>query len=350
MIDKILDFKEAMPTYLFKKIMNSAIDTKNARIIFLLAYYVKKDILKLSEEILKTNNLRYISFFMRSIPNIDKQAFVDKTLELGSGRDAYYCLFDNRDLSDESVLKLVNKCKESQAYYFLSMYHYFITLGRFNISLFEEIKDELNKSNIMITEDNYREILWDFKEKVLNNSTYEVKKKFSNNRYKGRKDYIPDIIVLHSTASFSKGIRNFYDEEKEVSAHFFINTDGFVQQIVSLDDSAWANGTSLNEESDVYYRFATNELVSSRNYNANYYTFSIENASIDGELTDEQYNSLKEVIKKIIKYVKETYNYDFMIDDKHIVGHRDINPIVRTVCPGNKFPMNKLIEDLNKEI
>lgn len=62
MIDKILDFKEAMPTYLFKKIMNSAIDTKNARIIFLLAYYVKKDILKLSEEILKTNNLRYISF------------------------------------------------------------------------------------------------------------------------------------------------------------------------------------------------------------------------------------------------------------------------------------------------
>ncbi len=180
--------------------------------------------------------------------------------------------------------------------------------------------------------------------------SYDDNKGFSKNCYVGRKDYIPDMIVLHSTPSFVKGVNNFYDETKEVSAHFIINNDGDVKQIVSLDDSAWANGTSLNQDSDVYYRFAKNEIVKNRDYNANYYTFSIEHVSVDGELTDEQYASSKEVIKKIIKYIKEKYDYDFIIDDKHIVGHRDVNPIVRTVCPGNKFPMDRIIKELQEEI
>lgn len=350
MIDKIIDLKDNMPVDIYNSILNDAIEKQDARILFLLAYFVKDvDKVLLGEEVLKTDNLRYISFFMRSIVGIDKKRFIDKILALGNERDAYYCLFDNRDLEDEEIFKLIEKSRTNQNYYFLCLYHYFIVLDKFNNVLFSLVKEYLNKLDIDVDKENYRRILMDLKDEMINYGEVEIKE-FSHNKYIGRKNYIPDMIVLHSTPSYNKAIKNFYDETKEVSAHFIINIDGKITQLVSLDDSAWANGTSLNTDSDVYYRFASNEIVKSRNYNANYYTFSIEHVSMDGELTDKQYESSKEIIKKIIKYLSEKYNYEFIIDDKHIVGHRDVNPVVRTVCPGNKFPMEKLIADLQKEV
>ncbi|MDE6292383.1 MAG: hypothetical protein K2L98_01740, partial [Bacilli bacterium] len=119
MIDKILDLKDDMPLDVYNDILNEAIKSGDARALFMLAYFIKNaNVLKLGEEILKTNNHRYISFFMRSIPNIDKEKFLKKILELGSERDAYYCLFDNRDLEDEQVFKLMEKCRTSQKYYY----------------------------------------------------------------------------------------------------------------------------------------------------------------------------------------------------------------------------------------
>ena len=84
------------------------------------------------------------------------------------------------------------------------------------------------------------------------------------------------------------------------------------------------------------------------NDNANYITFSIEHESFDGSLTKEQLNSTIEVMKKIIKYLKKEYNYDFEIDRKHIIGHDEVNPVVRTKCPGDIFPFDKIINELRK--
>ncbi|MDE6142037.1 MAG: hypothetical protein K2G03_05485, partial [Bacilli bacterium] len=68
MIDKILDLKDDMPLDIYNEILSEAMETKNVRILFMLAYFVKNaDVLSLSDEILKTDNLRYISFFMRCI-------------------------------------------------------------------------------------------------------------------------------------------------------------------------------------------------------------------------------------------------------------------------------------------
>ena len=39
---------------------------------------------------------------------------------------------------------------------------------------------------------------------------------------------------------------------------------------------------------------------------------------------------------------------DLLVDEKHIIGHIDVNPIVRTKCPGNKFPIKNIIHDLQK--
>lgn len=92
--------------------------------------------------------------------------------------------------------------------------------------------------------------------------------------------------------------------------------------------------------------FASSNLISSINDNANYFTFSIEHESFDGSLTEEQFNSTIKVMKEIIAYMKEKYNYDFSIDREHIIGHNEVNPIVRTKCPGNKFPFDQIIRTL----
>ena len=39
-------------------------------------------------------------------------------------------------------------------------------------------------------------------------------------------------------------------------------------------------------------------------------------------------------------------NKDFIIDRDHIVGHRDVDPIVKPSCPGDKFPFDRFINDL----
>ena len=51
-------------------------------------------------------------------------------------------------------------------------------------------------------------------------------------------------------------------------------------------------------------------------------------------------------MKRIIKFVKEEYGYDVPINNEHIIGHIEVNPIVRTKCPGEKFPMERIINDL----
>lgn len=60
---------------------------------------------------------------------------------------------------------------------------------------------------------------------------------------------------------------------------------------------------------------------------------------------DERYISF------FFRYIKNTYGVDFKIDEQHIehiVGHHDLNPIVRLSCPGDKFPIKEIIQDLKK--
>jgi len=188
MIDKIIDLKDNMPIAFYNKVLKKAIETKDARLLFLIAYFVKDaDKVLLGEQILKTDNLRYISFFMRSISGVDKRRFIVKILALGNERDAYYCLFDNRDLEDEEIFKLIEKSRTNQNYYFLCLFHYFIVLDKFNNVLFSLVKEYLNKLDIDVDKENYRRILMDLKDEMINYGEVEIKE-FSHNKYIGRKN------------------------------------------------------------------------------------------------------------------------------------------------------------------
>lgn len=352
MVDKILKMHHldlSFDEYL--NLEKEVLDSHDARLIFFLALYIKKaNIDLLSKKIIELGNIRYILFFMRSIKNINIEMFMEYILNFAEAKDLYYCMFDNKYLSDSYMIKIIERIEQTgdREYFYLSIYFYFVILGRFNENLFSKISKLFNEKGFELNKGNYLSCLNQLKNKMFGNIKMLDCNYESPNCYKGHGEYIPDMIVLHSTMSYEKAINNFYNPQREVSAHFIIRENGEVKEVVSLDNSSWANGTSLNDTSDVYYKFANNKIVESRAYNANYYTFSIEHISFDGRLTKEQYNSSLLVIKKIIKYVKDKYNYDFIIDREHIIGHSDINPIVRTSCPGDNFPLDKLISDLKK--
>lgn len=346
MIEKILKYKNSKNTSELEK---EIIESKNARYMFLYLYFVNQNnIEKISDEILKTQNFRYIHFLLRKFEIKSHKKFLDFILTNNDPKYLFNILYDIDYLNNEERINLINRIifSKNNSYIVKSLYYYFVVLNMFDEDLFKimvKMFKDIASSDMNFS--NYKEIL---EKTVFNYSDIEEKEEFSPNCYKGRKDYIPTIIVCHINNTYKSALYHFYNEKDEVSSHFVIRRDGYIKQVVSLDDSSWANGTSLNENSDVYYKFATTELINKIDDNANYFTFSIEHESFDGSLTSEQLKSTVKVMKKIIQYVKEKYNYDFQIDRKHIIGHSEVNPIVRTKCPGNKFPFKKIIDELKK--
>lgn len=347
MIERILNFKNYTNEELVD-FENEIIATKDARLMFLFLYFVSSEnIDSISEKILKTGNIRYIHFLLRSFEIKNYSKFIE--FILSNNNDASYLyniLFDVDYLDNSYRIKLIDKILSLgvKKYIMKAIYYYFIVLDLFDEYLFSKIKPLFKEElSFSLNKDNYKQVF----DSILYRSI-EDKFGFSKNCYTGRKDYIPTIIVCHSNSTYSSALNNFYDDKSEVSAHYVIRKDGHVKQVVSLDDSSWANGTSVRPESDVYYKFSSSSLINTVADNANYFTFSIEHESFDGSLTDSQFASTVKVMKEIIKYVKDKYDYDFEIDREHIIGHCEINPIVRTKCPGDKFPYDKIIEELKK--
>lgn len=323
----------------------------DARSLYLYLYHNNgKNIEFISNKILETGNLQYIHFLLRTF-EIDKyDKFINYILNNSDSPEYLFnILYEVEYLDDNTKIKIINKIIKLNNYRYImkAIYYYFNVLKLYDENTFNNVKEYIkNNLNITINNHNYLEAI----DKLFYKEDYEYDYEgFSKNYYKGRKNYIPNIIVCHINNTYSSAINRFYNEDK-VSAHYVIRRDGYVKQVVSLDDSAWANGTSLSEESDRYYKFSTSNIIKNIEDNANYCTFSIEHESFDGSLTDEQLESSINVMKEIIKYLKDKYDYDFIIDREHIIGHNEVNPITRKKCPGKNFPFDKIIKELRIQI
>ena len=346
MIDKILELaKKKTNSEEVRAFEEELMSLDNPRYYFLASYYVKGlDIKKLSEKMLATNDKRYIQFYFRQVDNIDLEKFFIKILSFKDAKIIFYSLYDRKKLDDIFFIRGIESLRalDNNHYLGLTFYYYFNVLKRFNSIIFSYLKEVIPQ----VTEENYVEILERYR-----NQTKEkigVHDEECPNKYIGHNGTIPDMIVCHISFDYGRIISLFYDEKTEVSSHFAVSRDGKYQQFVSLDNSSWANGTSFKDTSDVYNAFARSSIVKSRNMNANYYTFTIEHESMDGSLTKVQYQTSLKLMCQIIDYVKETYGVDFPIDKDHIVGHMDINPVVRVSCPGEKFPLEEFILDLRR--
>lgn len=347
MIEKILKMRKNSNTSIELKALEEELENLNqARYYFLASYYVPGlDIAKISSLILATNNSRYISFYFRQIDGINLGIFFTKILNFNDPKLIFYALYDKRNLDDSFFIQGIKKLltlPNNKHYLGLTFYYYFNILQRYNDEIFYLLTMILSNVN----KDNYRIILESYYQVSKNKVTKHLEE--CPNKFIGHNNIIPDMIVCHQSFDYGRIINIAYDEKTDVSCHFAVSRTGKYHQCISLDNSSWANGTSFNDTSDVYNAFAKSNLVKSRNINANYYTFSIEHEAMDGSLTTEQYQTSLKIMCQIIDYLKNKYNYDFPIDKDHIVGHQDINPIVRVSCPGPKFPTEQFIADLHK--
>ena len=344
MIEKILNYEK----YDISKLEKEIIDLKDARLLFIYLFVTKNNKEIIANKIFETKDFKYMHFLLRNF----YVKIYDKILDyiLKNNSDASYLyniLYDVDYLNNIWRIKIINKIisLNNDPYAVKALYYYFCVLKLYDAILFKKIQLLVKeKLGINVNKENYTLIF----EKIL----FEKKKDpngYSENCYIGHKNYIPNIIVCHINSTYNSAISHFYDSKSEVSSHYVIRKDGHIKQVVSLENSAWANGTSFRESSDAYYKFATSELINSVSENANYFTFSIEHESFDGSLTNEQIESSVKVIKEIIKYVKIKYNYDIPIDRKHIIGHNEVNPIVRKKCPGINFPYDEIIKRLKNK-
>lgn len=163
-----------------------------------------------------------------------------------------------------------------------------------------------------------------------------------------RDGYQPQFIVLHSSGAATpiSGVALHCMRQTgatPISAHFVVGRGGEVYQFVDLKDAAKTNGTSNDPNADNYYRLAKHKFFRNSPINANNFCVTIEcvefgrHGAIDTD-SPEYFGILR-----TLKFVHN--QLDIPIDEYHVIGHRDIAPRSKWFCPGDKFPLQALIQD-----
>jgi len=183
----------------------------------------------------------------------------------------------------------------------------------------------------------------------------QITQKASPNKFTLRNGWKPDMVVCHITeGNYAGAVEWLCTPAAQASAHFVVAQDGRVTQLVSIEDTAWCNGTSTDSALNTYYGHSTLALVRSRKTNANKYTISIEHEGrwkdAHGKLTDKQLATTIELIAWIRSEVRRVYGVTIPLDREHIVGHYQISPITKPNCPGAAFQFDEIIKRLSKPI
>lgn len=173
-----------------------------------------------------------------------------------------------------------------------------------------------------------------------------ISEKYKSPNYtKGPRKVAVDTIVIHYISAINIDKDDPFNVEKvldllikpiptstgsvKVSAHFAIDRDGNVYNLVGMNDVAWHAGKSQMPDGKSY-RNSCNE-------------FSIGIELFGGkwiDFTDAQYDALVE----LTKYIKFSWNNDI---DWKIVGHDTIAP-GRKVDPGPRFDWYRYLKALKK--
>ena len=151
--------------------------------------------------------------------------------------------------------------------------------------------------------------------------------KKSPNFDSGRSGHKPEAIIIHKTeGSFSSAIGWFQNEDARVSAHYVIDLDGDIAQMVDENDTAWHAGVIVKPS----WKLLKNGV------NPNLYTIGIELAgkAVDDTPADQAL-ALAELISDIHR------RWKIPIDDQHIVFHREIR--ANKTCPGQRLSKKLII-------
>ncbi|MBP6892380.1 N-acetylmuramoyl-L-alanine amidase [Candidatus Babeliales bacterium] len=175
--------------------------------------------------------------------------------------------------------------------------------------------------------------------------------------YDHRKNYSgkklqPKFIIMHFTANCSEqeSWRSFFNFLRPVSAHYLIDVDGKVTQMVSEEKRAWHAGeSSWKDQFDMnsvsigieiinpgFSNPDTDPCTSNKKlWNKNTGQHVSGSDKLWYAFTNQQIDSLIKLCKSIM--------HRYQIPSSNVLGHSDIAP-GRKVDPGPLFPWQKLSE------
>jgi hypothetical protein len=147
-------------------------------------------------------------------------------------------------------------------------------------------------------------------------------------------------VVLHVTGGtagkeYPNAVSWLSNPQSKVSAHFVISQTGDITQLVSINDSAFANGLSWSPARGTWIDpegFAVHPawmgLVIPTN--PNWYTISIEHA---GQSHDVWSPAMFDANTRVLQWIRQQLGIVYRPHDS-LIGHNEISPVNRPYCPG----------------
>ncbi|MCG7406793.1 N-acetylmuramoyl-L-alanine amidase [Paenibacillus sp. ACRRX] len=169
--------------------------------------------------------------------------------------------------------------------------------------------------------------------------------KYTN--YSSRDGHVPCCIVNHISAGSMSSMDNWFTSSGNTvsSAHYGVSKDGRIHHYVDIKLMAWANGITSTATTQAPAKIVRDHP----GVNPNKYTVSIEHEGTDGNLTEEQFAASVWLHRHIQAEIKRIWSKELQLDDYHVIGHYQIDPIRKANCPGPKFPWSRLYKELKGE-
>jgi N-acetyl-anhydromuramyl-L-alanine amidase AmpD len=158
-------------------------------------------------------------------------------------------------------------------------------------------------------------------------------------------------VVIHiAQGGFQSSID--YLADIGLSSHFIISKKGTIVQLVSVNDTAWANG--LNFKGGQWYtpekppRLIVPQPTWSGlipGQNPNFYTISIEHEGFTG---DERPQAMQDADVKLLRWIADQFNLVYT-PTKTLIGHFEIDPMRKAFCPGRHVDFDALARAANHQ-
>lgn len=165
----------------------------------------------------------------------------------------------------------------------------------------------------------------------------------------GRDNERVKAVVLHVAEDTFEGAVTWLTEpDSNASAHFVVAKDGKIAQLVSIDDTAWANGL-FYENGQWLTNFDKQKVPASPPWrgliagvNPNKYTISIEH---EGQRWEKWTPAMYDSNLRLLRWIRESVELMYGLHDS-LIGHSEVDPISRCYCPGPCVEWERMIKDL----
>jgi N-acetyl-anhydromuramyl-L-alanine amidase AmpD len=167
----------------------------------------------------------------------------------------------------------------------------------------------------------------------------------SSNFSSGRNGQPVIAAVMHIAAgTMSAVFSTFNTQNGKTSAHFCIGKDGALEQYVSVNDTAFANGLAwkdgqwYNSRSKVVHP-TWGDLIAQTNPNS--YTVSIEH---EGQPADTWTDEMYRMNTRLLVWLADQFGLAYSAHHT-LIGHYEIDPVDKPNCPGPNVEYERIAAD-----